>query len=168
MLVRKGTRLKGKRHEALFQPAASRIEVEARPDDRDAATHAVKTMAAAFRMAERDLEAALQERILPAGGTGPQSVATRMHLRASPQLLAGINEHLRAIEDLVSAAAAKDPQPTTHDQHLSLTMALLPLKGRGRGETDRGGRRGRQHLIPLPSILWPSIRWAWWCSWSWW
>ena len=137
LLRRRGVRPKGKRHEALFCPAASRFDLEAEKGGETAAL-ALKTMSSAFRMAERDLEAALRRGGGVAGGPGRNVHAYRMHLRASPDLLAGINEHLEAIEELVNAHAARNPEPSPDDQHLSLTLALLPLKGRGREWKDGG------------------------------
>lgn len=130
LLVRTGTRPKGKRHEALFRAAADRIEMEAQPADGGQDQLAVKTMAAAFRMAERDLAAALEGGRFRQDGPDRNLFATRMHLRASPRVLGKLNKHLQAIEDLLMAEAAKTPRPTANDEHLSLTLALLPLKGR--------------------------------------
>jgi hypothetical protein len=61
-----------------------------------------------------------------------------MHLRASPKLLAGINKHLEAIEELINTESVRNPEPSPDDQHLSLTLALLPLKGRGKDKTSQG------------------------------
>ena len=132
LLIRSGTRPKGKRHEALFRPAANRIAMEAQPAgaDEQGPNLVVKTMAAAFRMAERDLEAALSEGHCRREGAGRNLYAARMHLRASPRLLAKLNKHLTALEDLLAAEAEKEPEPGPEDQHLSLTLAFLPLKGR--------------------------------------
>lgn len=138
LLRRTGTRPKGKRYEALFEPAASRIELGAQADDEEALRHVVKMLASAFRMAERDLVAAMQRDDICQEGPDRNLYATRMHLRASPKMLASINKHLRAIEKLVTAAATQTPDLSPDDQHLSLTMALLPLKGRGKGETHKG------------------------------
>lgn len=137
LLHRTGTRPKGKRYEALFLPAASRFAFDTENGGEDVVTMAVKTMAMAFRMTERDLEAALGEDKSVREGQGRNLLATRMHLRASPKLLAKVNKHLKAIEDLLIAEAAKDPKPSPEDQHLSLTIALLPLKGRSNDVTDK-------------------------------
>ena len=139
LLRRTGTRPRGKRHEALFLPAARRIEVEAGAGDESATIHAVKTMASAFRMAERDLEAALRGGECLKEGPGRNLFATRMHLRASPKLLARINKHLMAIENILITEMTRAPRPSLEDQHLSLTIAFLPLKGRGKDETPGGG-----------------------------
>jgi DNA-binding transcriptional ArsR family regulator len=139
LLRRTGSRPKGKRHEALFGPVASRIELDAPLGDADAAAHAVKAIAAAFRMTERDLEAALQDDTCVREGPQRNLVAGRLHMRASPEFLAKINKHLEAIIDLLQAEAAKAPSPGPDDQHLSLTLALLPLKGRGKSEIRKGG-----------------------------
>lgn len=136
LLVRAGTRPKGKRHEALFRPAASRIQMEARPADGDGDSLVVKTMASAFRMAERDLEAAISEGNCRTDGSDRNLFAFRMHLRASPRLLAKLNKHLKAMEDLLVAEASKEGKPSPDDQHLSLTLALLPLKGRAQQHTQ--------------------------------
>jgi DNA-binding transcriptional ArsR family regulator len=136
LLKRTGTRPKGKRYEALFLPAADRIQMEAHGPEGDGAHLAVKTMAAAFRMAERDLEAGLQEGTCVTEGPGRTLYATRMHMRASPQVLAKINKHFQAIEDLLAADAAKDTRLSPDDHHLSLTLALLPLKGRGHADKE--------------------------------
>lgn len=134
LLVRTGTRPKGKRHEALFRPAADRIEMEAQPADGAPDELAVKTMAAAFRMAERDMAAALDTGGYRQDGSGRNLFALRVHLRASPRVLGKLNKHLQAIEDLLHAEAAKKPRPSANDEHLSLTLALLPLKGRAQNQ----------------------------------
>ena len=108
-------------------------------DQLDALHDELYVLACAVEDTERDLAAALQEGGFREEGPDRNLFATRMHLRASPKLLAGINKHLQAIMDLLLAEAVKDREPDPEDQHLSLTMALLPLKGRGRGETHRGG-----------------------------
>lgn len=130
LLKRSGTRPKGKRHEALFLPSATRIQMEAHPADGTGPDLVVKTMAAAFRMAERDLEAGLRNRTCRTEGPDRNLYATRMHMRLSPQALGKLNKKLQAIEDLLAAEGARDPQPSPDDHHLSLTLALLPLKGR--------------------------------------
>jgi DNA-binding transcriptional ArsR family regulator len=129
-----GSRPKGKRPEALYRPTAARFEVETEPGDALNVEHAVKTMASAFRMAERDLEAALSSGEACTEGSERTLYATRMHLRPSPKLLARINKHLQAIEDLLMKEAARRTAPAPDDQHLSLTITLLPLKGRSRGD----------------------------------
>jgi predicted transcriptional regulator len=138
LLQRAGTRPKGKRYEALFLPVASRIEIAVPRGDESAANHIVKSLASAFRMAERDLGAALRTGDSLTEGPDRNLFATRMHLRASPKLLARINKHLKAIEDLLANEAAKTPKPSPDDQHLSLTIALLPLKGRDKTQSPKG------------------------------
>lgn len=138
LLRRAGTRPKGKRHEALFSLTASRYEVAAPANEDEAIAHAVKTMASAFRMTERDLEAALRDRTVRREGSDRNLFAARLHLRASPELLAKVNRHLEAILDLVQAEAASCEVPSADDQHLSLTVALLPIKGRSRSDPNKG------------------------------
>lgn len=135
LLRRTGTRPKGKRHEALFLPAAARFELEAEKGG-EAAELARRTMATAFRMAERDFAAALERDDCVTEGPERYVLAARMHLRASPRLLADLNRHLDAIDELLRREASRSPDPSPDDRHLSLTLALLPL--RGRGEPDRG------------------------------
>jgi hypothetical protein len=137
LLQRAGTRPKGKRYEALFYPAASCFDLEAEKGG-ESAELALKTMSSAFRMAERDLEASFRRRDCVTEGSGRNALAFRLHLRASPKLLAGINKHLEAIEELLKAETARSSGPSPDDQHLSLTLALLPLKGRGKEKTEEG------------------------------
>jgi len=136
LLVRSGTRPKGKRHEALFRPAAFLIEMEARPVGEQGDPLVVKAMAAAFRMAERDLAAALREGNCRKDGPDRNLFATRMHLLASPRLLGKLNKHLKAMEDLLAVEAAKESKPSPDDQHVSLTLALLPLRGRAKKRNE--------------------------------
>jgi predicted transcriptional regulator len=138
LLKRTGTRPKGKRHEALFRPTATRIEIDASSGTEEVVGHVVKALSSAFRMAERDLAAALVSGASRTDGPGRNLFATRMHMRASPKLLAQLNKHLKAIEDLMVADAEKSTQPSPDDEHLSLTIALLPIKGRGRTEKKKG------------------------------
>ncbi len=138
LLKRTGTRPKGKRHEALFLPVAKRIELDASSGGEEAVNHAVKTIAAAFRMVERDLAAALISDKSVLKGPQRNVFATRMHMLTTPKTLAQINKHIKAIEDLVSKEVSQMPLPTSKDQHISLTLALLPLKGRGQNFPTKG------------------------------
>lgn len=135
-LKRTGSRPKGKRHEALFRPTASRMELDAENMGEDSVQLAVKTIGSAFRMAERDLEAALTSGNFNKEGPDRNLFAGRLHMRVSPKVLAKLNKHLQGIEDLLTAELSKEPKPRPDDQHLSLTMALLPLKGRTTPATD--------------------------------
>jgi DNA-binding transcriptional ArsR family regulator len=137
LLQSKGTRRAGRRFETLFYPTASRYDLEAEKGGERAAL-AIKTMSAAFRMAERDFEASIHRSDCVTEGPGRNAVAFRLHLRASPKLLAGINQHLDAIEELVKAEAERNLEPSRDDQHISLTLALLPLKARGKQPTRKG------------------------------
>jgi len=136
---RTGTRPRGKRHEALFGLTANRFEVGAPTGEDEPIDHAVKAMASAFRMSERDLEAALRDRTARKEGDDRNLFAARLHLRASPELLAKINGHIEAIMELLQSEAASCADPSDDDEHLSLTLALLPIKGRGSGDSHKGG-----------------------------
>ncbi len=128
-LKQTGTRPKGKRHEALYLPTASRFEYDTSSGE-DAITSAVKLMATGFRMAERDLEAALRSDNPAMGGPDRNFYAFRLHVRASPELLKKINEHMNAVLDLISPSEKTSSEFGPDDQHVSLTLALLPIKGR--------------------------------------
>lgn len=131
ILHKAGTRPKGKRFETLYEPVADQFAIEAGEGDAEADAQAVQAMKAAFRMSVRDLEAALKSESSVKVGPGRNVFATRLHLRASPGLLAKLNDHFDALFQLLQAELAKKPDPDPDDQHLSLTMALLPLRGRG-------------------------------------
>lgn len=138
LLRRAGTRPAGKRHEALFAPVAERIEVAVEAGDTESVDHIVKALSAAFRMAERDLDAALMNPDSRTEGPERNLFATRMHMHVSPRILARINKHLDAITDILAAESARKREPAAEDEHLSLTMALLPLKGRRQRGTPQG------------------------------
>jgi len=129
ILKQTGTRPKGKRHEALYLPTAHRFEYDTSGDE-DAITSAVKLTATGFRMAERDLEAALRSDSRPMEGPDPDFIAFRLHARASPELLAKVNKHLNAVLDLLMPNEKTSSKFGPDDQHVSLTLALLPIKGR--------------------------------------
>ncbi len=130
-LQKSGTRPKGKRYEALYIPTASRFEYDTTTDAEEAIASAVKVMATSFRMAERDLEAALSSGNPNMEGADPNFYAFRLHLRASPERLAKINEHISMMLDLMKPAENETAELGPDDQHVSLTLALLPIKGRG-------------------------------------
>jgi len=129
-LKQTGTRPKGKRHEALYLPTASRFEYDTSSGEEDVIASAVKVMATGFRMAERDLEAALRSDNRPMEGPDPDFYAFRLHMRASPELLAEINKHMTAVMDLLTPDEKTSSKIGPDDQHVSLTLALLPIKGR--------------------------------------
>ena len=130
LLKQTGTRPKGKRHEALYLPTASRFKYDTSSGDEDAIASAVKLMATNFRAAERDLEAALRSDSRPMQGPDPDFYAFRLHVRASPELLAEINKHMKAVLDLIAPNEKTSSGFGPDDQHVSLTLALLPIKGR--------------------------------------
>ncbi len=129
-LNKTGTRPKGKRHEALYLPTASRFEFDTSSGDEGDIASAVKVMATGFRMAERDLEAALRSDKCPMEGPDADFYAFRLHVRASPELLAEINKHMNAVLDLLTPNEKTSSEVGPDDQHVSLTLALLPIKGR--------------------------------------
>lgn len=129
-LRRAGTRPKGKRQETLYEPTAGAFEVEVDDGDGEAVEHAIKTFSSAFRMTERDLEAALRDESAVKEGPHRNLIAGRVHLRATPDLLRRVNEHLDAVMELLTDHHAEHPDPSDEDQFLSLTFALLPLRGR--------------------------------------
>jgi hypothetical protein len=130
ILKQTGTRPKGKRHEALYLPTASRFVFDTSSGEEDDIANAVKVMATGFRMAERDLEAALRSDNRPMEGQDRDFYAFRLHLRASPELLAKINKHMNAVLDLLTPNEKTSSKFGPDDQHVSLTLALLPIKGR--------------------------------------
>lgn len=130
ILKKTGTRPKGKRHEALYIPTASRFEYDTSSGGEEAITSTVKLMATSFRMAERDLEAALRSDKRPMERPDGDFFASRLHMRASPERLAQINKHLNAVLDLMTPNEDTSSQYGPDDQYVSLTLALLPIKGR--------------------------------------
>jgi hypothetical protein len=118
----------GGRSEALYQPARNRVALEAA--DPEAGLAIRRTMGAAFRMAERDLEAALES----APGD-PRLLGMRAHFRATPRVLQQVRRHLEAALEIVQRETRRG---AVHKQgHLySLTLALLPLRGRSQPEGD--------------------------------
>jgi len=130
ILKQTGTRPKGKRHEALYLPTAPRFEYDTSSGGEDAVTGAVKLTAAGFRAAERDLEAALRSDNPQMQGPDRDFYALRLHFRASPEHLAKINQHMNAILDLIRPDGKTASEFGPDDQHVSLTLALLPIKGR--------------------------------------
>jgi hypothetical protein len=134
-LSQTGTRPKGKRHEALYLPTASRFEYDTSSGEEEVIASAVKAMATGFRMAERDLDAALRSDDRPMEGPDRNFYAFRLHLRASPERLAEINKHMNAVLDLLTPNEKTASEFGPDDQHVSLTLALLPIKGRDVRET---------------------------------
>ncbi len=130
ILEQTGTRPKGKRHEALYFPTASSFEFDTTSREEDVAASAVKMMATGFRMAERDLEAAFRSEKHLMGSQESDFCAFRLHLRASPEQLTEVNEHISAILELLAPNEETSSKFGPDDQHVSLTLALLPIKGR--------------------------------------
>jgi AcrR family transcriptional regulator len=124
-----GTRPAGKRKEVLYCPVAARFAMPASSAGRGAEA-AMKTMSTAFRMAERDMEAALTSGAARTDGADRNFFGTRLHARLNRKTLAEINKHLKAVERILTRESKKKRVSEDADQYCSLTMALLPLKGR--------------------------------------
>lgn len=131
LIKRVGTRRRAKRTEALYEPVAPRIALSAESSSESALRSALKTMSIAFRMAERDLEAALRSGTCRPHGAHRNIFASRMHCRLTRDTLAELNGHLSAIERILAREARRRKLQPDADQYCSVTLALLPLRGRG-------------------------------------
>jgi hypothetical protein len=134
LLVPGGTRKAGKRDEALYRPVARSFGLAAnlrKPADAQAA---LKAVAAAFRLAEREMKTALDAGPGAIVAAGPQRNFFARRLRTfTPGALRQINQHLDAIMRIASrererGAAAGDDDTAS----ASITIALLPSVRRPR------------------------------------
>ena len=123
-----GQREDGGRSEALYQPARHRVALDAADPGSGPAIR--RTMGAAFRMAERDLEAALES--APAD---PRLLGMRAHFRAPPRVLKEVRRHLEAALEVVQRESRRGAGRQQGPLY-SLTLALLPLRGRSQPEED--------------------------------
>jgi hypothetical protein len=87
-------------------------------------------MGAAFRMAERDLEAALES-----APDDPRLLGMRAHFRATPRVLQQVRHHLEAALEVVQREARRGSGRKQGPLY-SLTLALLPLRGRDQPEGE--------------------------------
>jgi len=131
LLIKSGERREGRRIEALYRPVADVFAVPGTNTDSPEADNevALKTMTTAFRMAERDMKAALAGSHARSEGKHRNFFGTRLHCRLSRQELAALNRHLDAIQKTLAAAHHHDT-PRDDDEFLSLTLALMPLPDR--------------------------------------
>ena len=141
LLRRVGERPRVKRAEAVFKPVASRIAIPASLGTRSSIRASLKAMRSAFRMAERDLEAVLKSGKASLAGQRPSFFAARMHFRITKKTLAEINKHLEAIDKILDREGRRKKLPPDADQYCSLTLALLPLRGRGQDTKPTGDRK---------------------------
>ncbi len=130
ILRRVGRQRSGRRPEALYLPAADMFKMaQPREAPEEAAAAALKTMSTAFRMAERDMKAALTNPSSKTSGPYRTAFGARIHCRLSKKDLAELNRHLRAIEKMMTRAVTHH-EPARSDLFLSLTLALMPLRNR--------------------------------------
>ena len=129
LLVRAGERETTRRPEALYHPVARRFELPAgRGEDSDRA--ALKAMSSAFRLAERDMQAALESGQSRRKGPARNFHALHMPLRVRPEDLERLNEELDRLTSLVVELSSRPEIPDDATDFCSLTLALLPLRNR--------------------------------------
>jgi DNA-binding transcriptional ArsR family regulator len=133
VVKRAGTRPKGKRFETLYELTRPIVDVDV--DDKDTLRRA---MTAALRMAERDFAEAIERDDVVTEGPERQLQGYRVHVRASGDVLARLNERLQAVEDLFRELATQDTDPGPDDEFVSLTVLLAPLRGRQADRTPGG------------------------------
>ena len=131
LLKQQGSRRSGKRNQALYLPIAEmfKMEQEALKSSKASASAGMKAISSAFRMAERDFEAAIQSESTQSEGRYRNCLATRMHCRLSKAEHAELNRHLKSLETFLMKVH-RTHVPAEDDRFLSLTLALLPLKNR--------------------------------------
>ena len=131
LLVRVGERETTRRPEALYRPIARRFELPAgRGEDSDRA--ALKAMSSAFRLVERDMQAAFESGDTRRNGPDRNFYAMHMPLRVRPRDLARLNEQLDRLMAIVLEVSGRTEIPDDATDFCSLTLALLPLRNRER------------------------------------
>jgi len=130
LLRRVGRKPSGRRPEALYLPVADLFKME-QPRDapEEVAAMSLKTLATAFRMAERDMKAAFTNPDSKSAGPYRNVFGARVHCRLSKQDLAELNRHLRDIEKMLTRAH-QNHEPSPDDAFVSFTVALMPLRNR--------------------------------------
>ena len=130
LLRRAGQKQSARRPEALYIPVADLFKMEQpREASAEVAGAALRTLSTAFRMAERDMKAALSNPDSKSAGPHRNVFGARMHCRLAKKELAELNKHLRAIEKLL-IRAHQSHEPSPGDSFVSLTLALMPLRNR--------------------------------------
>jgi predicted transcriptional regulator len=130
LLVRAGERHEARRPEALYHPVARRFELPAR-QGQDSGKAALKSLSSAFRLAERDMEAALAADSPRRAGPDRNFYAMRMPLRVRPKDLGRLNAQLDRLMAIVIEISGRDEIPDDATEFCSLTLALMPLRKRG-------------------------------------
>ncbi len=123
LLRPRGSRKSGKRDKTLYAVVARRIELPCRPGSAALTESTMKTMASAFRMAEREMHASLESGRFEEHGRYRDFYAARVRSDLSRAALAEVNRHLKAIEDIFSREFKTAPANGTS---CSLTLALMP------------------------------------------
>ena len=131
LLRKSGERRDGRRREAQYIKVAEAIGI---PAEQGEHALAVKTTASGFRMAEREMEAALAEDTARREGEDRNFLVTRVHLRLSTDEMTEINRRLDALLGAVLESMRREDQ-RDDDEFVSLTLALLPLPDRSTGSS---------------------------------
>lgn len=136
LLIKSGERREGRRREAEYSLAADAIAVPSHSQSSDEGENslALETMASAFRMAERDMEAALSGGTARSEGDDRNFYAIRTHLRLSRREMAELNRRLDALLGVVLESIRR-AEPSDEDEFVSLTLALVPLPNRSTGSS---------------------------------
>ncbi len=121
LLRPRGSRKSGKRDKKLYAVVSPRIELPCRPFSATETT--MKTVASAFRMAEREMRASLESGRFEEHGRYRDFYTARVRSDLSRAALADVNRHLKAIEDIFVRAFKTVPANGTS---CSLTVTLLP------------------------------------------
>lgn len=122
-----GERRKGKRYETLFRPTAQRFEMPAVGES--AWADAVEALTVAQRMAIRDMQDAIESGRRRDEGCDRNCIAFRLQGQVDLETLTAVNEHIDAILELVGRACGENAAGAD-SEFISLTLALMPLKGR--------------------------------------
>jgi len=132
LIERAGSRPSGKRKESLFRPVAEQYDLTPDRTNPEQVEDTLTTMGAAHSMVIRDMEASLKNDTGRFEGPDRNFIALRVHGRLSRKSLAKANKHIDALLELF----LEKPQTpeTTETEFISLTAALLPLRGRQESE----------------------------------
>ena len=128
-----GERRKGKRYEHLYRPTAERFEIAAPTNEGH--EDAIKAIEVAQRMTLADMREALESGEAREEGPDRNLIAFRLQGQIDRESLATINEHIDAVLD-VASKACREVAGSNEAEFISITLALMPLKGRPSRRTE--------------------------------
>lgn len=130
LLLTAGAKKRGQRDETLYTLVSTSVAMPTSPKAPETIDSAIKTIAAGFRLTEREMRNALEQGLIKESSDEPNFWAARQRCRLRPGALRSINKHFYSVIKVIAREIERPVRSGDDSVACSITIAIVPVADR--------------------------------------